>query len=221
LVVVFVPSLCCVVVLLLDCPVEGFEVQVLLLDSPFDGSDIIVLLLFCPSGFSVVVVLKLVWANPALPRAKLSPMAAAAIFSKAWCSSSRVVFINTHGLSDHRSPDAVLRPAADPKATPVATRALEHRQSRYLNNRTENSHRPTRRCERQMQRFKSPRQAQAFLSAHAFIHDHFHPHPHQLEATTYRTTRTKAFNLAAGDLHSIRVVIGAGHRLCRARTDEG
>jgi len=32
-----------------------------------------------------------------------------------------------------------------------------HRNSRYLNNRAENSHRPTRRRERQMQRFKSPR----------------------------------------------------------------
>jgi putative transposase len=29
---------------------------------------------------------------------------------------------------------------------------VEHRQSRYLNNRAENSHRPTRRRERQMQR---------------------------------------------------------------------
>jgi putative transposase len=33
---------------------------------------------------------------------------------------------------------------------------VEHRQSRYLNNRCENSHRPTRERERRMQRFKSP-----------------------------------------------------------------
>jgi putative transposase len=46
---------------------------------------------------------------------------------------------------------------------------VEHRQSGYLNNRPENSHRPTRRRERQMQRFKSPRQAQEFLFAHSFI----------------------------------------------------
>jgi transposase-like protein len=52
---------------------------------------------------------------------------------------------------------------------------IEHRQSRYLNNRAENSHQPTRRRERQMQRFKSLDQAQVFLSAHAFIHGHFHP----------------------------------------------
>src|SRR6476620_7726776 len=49
---------------------------------------------------------------------------------------------------------------------------VAHRQSRYLNNRAENSHRPTRRRERQMQRFKSPHQAQHFLTAHAFIHGH-------------------------------------------------
>jgi hypothetical protein len=38
---------------------------------------------------------------------------------------------------------------------------IEHGQSRYLNNRAENSHRPTRRRERQVQRFKSPRQDSA------------------------------------------------------------
>jgi putative transposase len=50
------------------------------------------------------------------------------------------------------------------KSYGVAKRELlpdaEHRESRYLNNRVENSHRPTRRRERQMQRFKSKRQAQ-------------------------------------------------------------
>jgi putative transposase len=33
---------------------------------------------------------------------------------------------------------------------------VEHRQSRYLNNRCESSHLPTRQRERRMQRFKSP-----------------------------------------------------------------
>jgi putative transposase len=41
---------------------------------------------------------------------------------------------------------------------------VEHRQSRYLNNRCENSHRPTRQRERRMQGFKSPGHAQRFLS---------------------------------------------------------
>jgi putative transposase len=81
----------------------------------------------------------------------------------------------------------------------VAQRALlskvEHRQSRYLNNRAENSHRPTRRRERQMQRFKSPEQAQDFLSAHAFIHGHFHPRRHLLNANSHREIRTQAVTI--------------------------
>jgi putative transposase len=47
---------------------------------------------------------------------------------------------------------------------------VEHRESRYLNNRAENSHRPTRRRERQMQRFKSMRQAQRLYRARFFGH---------------------------------------------------
>ncbi len=72
---------------------------------------------------------------------------------------------------------------------------VEHRQSRYLNNRAENSHRPTRRRERQMQRFKSPEQAQDFLSTHAFIHGHCHPRRHLLTASSYREIRTETFNI--------------------------
>jgi len=71
---------------------------------------------------------------------------------------------------------------------------VEHRQSRYLNNRAENSHRPTRRRERQMQRFKSAEQAQDFLSAHSFIYGHFHPRRHRLSATAYRAIRSEAFD---------------------------
>jgi putative transposase len=72
---------------------------------------------------------------------------------------------------------------------------VDHRQSRYLNNRAENSHRPTRRRERQMQRFKSPEQAQDFLSPYGFIHGHFHPRRHLLTANSYRGIRTEAFNI--------------------------
>jgi putative transposase len=72
---------------------------------------------------------------------------------------------------------------------------VEHRQSRYLNNRAENSHRSTRRRERQMQRFKSPGHAQHFLSAHSFIYGHFHPRRHRLTANTYRAIRSQAFNV--------------------------
>ena len=72
---------------------------------------------------------------------------------------------------------------------------VEHRQSRYLNNRAENSHRPTRRRERQMQRFKSPEQAQDFLFAHAFIYGDFHPRRHRLPANAYRAIRSEAFQI--------------------------
>jgi putative transposase len=72
---------------------------------------------------------------------------------------------------------------------------VEHRQSRYLNNRAENSHRPTRRRERQMQRFKSLEHAQTFLSAHAFIYGHFHPRRHLLTADTYRVIRSICFDV--------------------------
>ena len=72
---------------------------------------------------------------------------------------------------------------------------VEHRQSRYLNNRAENSHRPTRRRERQMQRFKSSRQAQDFLSADSFIYGHFRPRRHRLAAPAYREIRSQAFHV--------------------------
>ncbi len=70
---------------------------------------------------------------------------------------------------------------------------VRHRVSRYLNNRAENSHRPTRRRERQMQRFKSPQQAQRFLSAHAAIYGHFRPRRHLMTAAQHRRARAKAF----------------------------
>jgi putative transposase len=72
---------------------------------------------------------------------------------------------------------------------------VEHRQSRYLNNRAENSHRPTRRREWQLQGFTSFRHAQDLLSAHSFIYGHFRPCRHQLPASDYREIRSHAFNV--------------------------
>ncbi len=70
---------------------------------------------------------------------------------------------------------------------------VEHRQSRYLNNRAEVSHQPTRRRERQMQRFKSACHAQCFLSAHSRIHSHFQLRRHRLTANQHRAARDYAF----------------------------
>jgi putative transposase len=63
---------------------------------------------------------------------------------------------------------------------------VEHRQHRYLNNRAENSHQPTRQRERTMRRFKSAGHAQRFLSAHGPILSHFRPRRHRLKARDYR-----------------------------------
>ena len=74
---------------------------------------------------------------------------------------------------------------------------VEHRQHKGLNNRAENSHQPTRRRERQMKRFKSPRQAQRFPPAHDRINNLFHLRRHRLPAAHYRAARTQAFQVWA------------------------
>jgi putative transposase len=70
---------------------------------------------------------------------------------------------------------------------------VEHRRHKGINNRAENSHQPTRRRERQMKRFKSPRHAQRFLSAHDGINNLFHLRRHRLPAAQYRAARAQAF----------------------------
>ena len=70
-----------------------------------------------------------------------------------------------------------------------------HRQHRYLNNRTENSHQPTRERERGMRRFKSARHAQRFVEVHGIIGSHFRPRRHLLSASDYRQLRSKRFRL--------------------------
>ncbi len=70
---------------------------------------------------------------------------------------------------------------------------VEHRQHKGLNNQAENSHQPTRTRERRMRRFRSPGQAQRFLSAFGPIREHFHPKQHQLTATRYRQELRQRF----------------------------
>ena len=74
-------------------------------------------------------------------------------------------------------------------------RSVEHRQSRYLNNRAENSHQPTWKRERVMQRFKSAGHAQRFLSAFGPIREHFLPGRHRLRAEDYRRQRAERFRV--------------------------
>jgi putative transposase len=71
--------------------------------------------------------------------------------------------------------------------------SVSHCQDRRRNNRAEVSHQPTRQREYQMHRFKSPRQAQRFLSVHGPINNLFRRGRHLLPARHYRTLRTQAF----------------------------
>jgi len=75
--------------------------------------------------------------------------------------------------------------------------SVEHRKHKGLNNRTENSHQPTRQRERQMKCFKSAGQAQRFLSAHDGINNLFQLCRHQVPAVQYRAARTQAFQVWA------------------------
>jgi putative transposase len=69
-----------------------------------------------------------------------------------------------------------------------------HERGRWKNNRAENSHRPTRRRERKMQRFKSPGSAQKFLSTHAAVYNTFNAQRHLTSARTHRSFRAAAMN---------------------------
>ena len=69
-----------------------------------------------------------------------------------------------------------------------------HRTDRWANNRAENSHQPTRRRERKMQRFKSPGSDQRFLSTHAAVYNVFNVQRHLSSRPTHRVLRSGAMN---------------------------
>jgi putative transposase len=72
--------------------------------------------------------------------------------------------------------------------------SVEHRRSKYLNNRAENSHQPTRQRERAMKKFSSPGGAQRFLSAFSAISPHFRTRRHLLHAQEYRREMASRFS---------------------------
>jgi transposase-like protein len=72
---------------------------------------------------------------------------------------------------------------------------IDHRRHKGLNNRSEGSHRPTRRREKIMARFKSPGQAQLFLSVHDQVQTVFRPRRHKLSAPAYRQSRSDAHSI--------------------------
>lgn len=68
-----------------------------------------------------------------------------------------------------------------------------HSTELYENNRVEQSHEATRARERGMRKFKSIRQAQRFLDAHAAVHNLFNLGRHPVRAEHYRNLRISAF----------------------------
>lgn len=71
----------------------------------------------------------------------------------------------------------------------------EHRQNKYLNNRCENSHQPTRQRERAMRGFRSVGSAQRFLASFSRISPHFRPPRHRMNATAYRAELSARFQV--------------------------
>src|SRR6516164_8423584 len=67
-----------------------------------------------------------------------------------------------------------------------------HEQGLRMNNRAENSHQVVRRREHKMQRFKSARSAQRFLSMHAAVHNTFNLQRHLVSRSTLRIFRAEA-----------------------------
>ncbi len=71
----------------------------------------------------------------------------------------------------------------------------DHRAHKGINNRIEGSHRPIRKREKLMGRFKSPRQVQRFLAARDQVNSVFRPRRYLLSAISYRHARADAFGL--------------------------
>ena len=74
--------------------------------------------------------------------------------------------------------------------------SARHEQGLRKNNRAENSHQPTRRRERKMQRFKSSGSATRFLSIHAAVQNTHNVQRHLTARRSPRVLRDEAFRTA-------------------------
>ncbi|MDV6278130.1 IS6 family transposase [Rhodococcus erythropolis] len=71
----------------------------------------------------------------------------------------------------------------------------EHRHNKYLNNRCENSHQPTRQREHAMKGFRTVGSGQRFLATFSRIYPHVRPPRHRMTATDHRTERATRFQV--------------------------
>jgi len=90
-----------------------------------------------------------------------------------------------------------------------------HDTNQYTNNRAELSHQPTRVRERSIRRFKSARQIQRFLSAHAAVFNRFNLGRNLISAEHYRFLGLEAFILLPEAVDSL------GCLLCNFRSVSG
>ena len=70
---------------------------------------------------------------------------------------------------------------------------VEHRQHKGINNRAENSHQATRQQEKQMRKFKSPKQVQRFLFLHGQVRNLFYAGRYKNSASIIRENLLSAF----------------------------
>ena len=82
---------------------------------------------------------------------------------------------------------------SDPAAHRELMPSVIHCTDQDQNNRAEVFHEPTRQRERQMRRFKSPGQAQRFLTVHGLVQNLFRVGRHLLQARHHRELRGRAF----------------------------
>ena len=77
-------------------------------------------------------------------------------------------------------------------AMKVVGNADKQETGRLLNNRAENSHKPFRRRERAMIRFRRMRTLQKFVSVHASVHNHFNQERHLYSRENFKLNRAAA-----------------------------
>ena len=85
------------------------------------------------------------------------------------------------------------------KSYPAALKELaphkKHISNKSANMRAENSHRPLRKREKGLQRFKSHRHAQMFLTSYMKIRNYFCPRQNLISADLYRSIMVQRFDI--------------------------